>query len=935
MLGGPLFAFKRIMHTMLLGLPLVVMHIPHAHSILSLASLYIFAQAFGLLYMFLVPCWAAISTRVITRVTAGALLMPPTLSFAPSVVQLFESGFRSGIVVYVYVAFLHTTVIFTRRMWTVAWELYHDFPTVRKMLAPKMKRISSSPAVVDRHAALGGAHETMNRKRRVVVTDANDRDSDGFLRTVSDASETADDVSHSEVEKLTFAKRLEAMRASPEPRKSSRRGVRRRVVLYVPLAFLVALNIVMVAAPQLCDLRDAGCKDFFFGIFHSRSRLNRAVRFALFLSLAQWAQAWVAFFPKWNEALAHSSSPVAHLLSVLLIFTLAPLSCVRFSSWLVRPGGSDMEGYGPYKLVGISHAAVDRQLVCWASVWLLTASIVILRSADQDRSGWSIRRFTEDRSWIRMCVGFKFTMFAWLGLHMIRGLLTMGSASAQNDLLIITIFYPLLLTAVWILTYIGVFFTACNASATMLTKAAVGLIVIGVVSWVACGYVGLSAHPLLVLATWIHLSRQAFCFARGGIDSTPKFAVHPSNSAEKTLARWVITTLCVIAGIFFIALGSSLLAGRLQKSSGLVMDDVVSWTATESSVVVNNARVSVLTLMNGTEHSIGNVNQPHYGSCGHHWHGFSMTDYAMFSLVSYMNPSTSDVPALLRRLMPHKDIVVKKTPSRTRKWLECEVTDCQDTCNKVTVIAISGTDPTMIFDYAENLRMWTEPVLLQILGAVFPTVRLWPRDTTAMVIAEIHELLRKLAIPDDEWHYSEILNHVREIPAERNVILTGHSLGGGMALVVGALTDRLCVAIHPPGVYHSLAKHVRGDTSESRVHRNSVSIITEGDWIQHFDSHGGLVQNIVCDHSQNVQLGCHMLEGAICHLLRHCGDPAGRFSSCKHEYRPISFMEWIGENVIQNVRSRSFALPELRDWKLGFSCALAVVLPSQLVRLSL
>lgn len=30
-------------------------------------------------------------------------------------------------------------------------------------------------------------------------------------------------------------------------------------------------------------------------------------------------------------------------------------------------------------------------------------------------------------------------------------------------------------------------------------------------------------------------------------------------------------------------------------------------------------------------------------------------------------------------------------------------------------------------------------------------------------------------------------------------MVTGHSLGGGIALVVGALTDRLAVALQPPG----------------------------------------------------------------------------------------------------------------------------------------
>merc|ERR1712176_1558497 len=102
----------------------------------------------------------------------------------------------------------------------------------------------------------------------------------------------------------------------------------------------------------------------------------------------------------------------------------------------------------------------------------------------------------------------------------------------------------------------------------------------------------------------------------------------------------------------------------------------------------------------------------------------------------------------------------------------------------VTVVAVSGTDPTRIMDYAENLRMWTEPVALQILSTVFPTVRIWPRDITAMVIGGIHSILKSMDVQDDQWHYRVILEHVRRMPAEREVVITGHSLGGGIALVI-------------------------------------------------------------------------------------------------------------------------------------------------------
>eukprot|EP00405_Crypthecodinium_cohnii_P056596 CAMPEP_0206621804 /NCGR_PEP_ID=MMETSP0325_2-20121206/62416_1 /ASSEMBLY_ACC=CAM_ASM_000347 /TAXON_ID=2866 /ORGANISM="Crypthecodinium cohnii, Strain Seligo" /LENGTH=147 /DNA_ID=CAMNT_0054144983 /DNA_START=17 /DNA_END=457 /DNA_ORIENTATION=- len=147
--------------------------------------------------------------------------------------------------------------------------------------------------------------------------------------------------------------------------------------------------------------------------------------------------------------------------------------------------------------------------------------------------------------------------------------------------------------------------------------------------------------------------------------------------------------------------------------------------------------------------------------------------------------------------------------------------------------------------------------------------------------------MAELEIQDDEWHYLEILEYVRQIPKHKKVVLTGHSLGGGIALIISALTGRLAVAVQPPGVYHSLAKHLALQAnaqwvSREAVHEKSISLVVDGDWIQNFDAHGGLVQTINCDEEHRATgMGCHLLEGAICHLLLHCGDRAQRFSACE------------------------------------------------------
>merc|ERR1740121_140100 len=112
----------------------------------------------------------------------------------------------------------------------------------------------------------------------------------------------------------------------------------------------------------------------------------------------------------------------------------------------------------------------------------------------------------------------------------------------------------------------------------------------------------------------------------------------------------------------------------------------------------------------------------------------------------------------------------------------------------------------------------------------------------ALLIGGIHRVIKWMDLQDDHWHYREILEHVRGHPTDREVVITGHSLGGGIALVVGALSGRQAVAIQPPGLYHALPKHKEHNSAPGfgrNLHQNSVSLVVESDMISNFDGHGG------------------------------------------------------------------------------------------------
>lgn len=175
----------------------------------------------------------------------------------------------------------------------------------------------------------------------------------------------------------------------------------------------------------------------------------------------------------------------------------------------------------------------------------------------------------------------------------------------------------------------------------------------------------------------------------------------------------------------------------------------------------------------------------------------------------------------------------------------------------------------------------------------FPTVQLWSDRLTSMIIGGlINEQLSWFGVGFDSEaaYYTPLVDYVDAI-ADRNVVLTGHSLGGGLARIVGAFTGtvvqrtlsaftcrvvcahlgfstrlpgRLAVAFSPPGIVQTRRKLYSGP--HTRLHardiaHQAVSIIPDMDPVPSVDVPSGLVQYIIC----NETVGC----GCSLHIRRH------------------------------------------------------------------
>jgi len=895
----------------------ICVRVPLMPQILCGGMFYLFTQALALLLIVGNGMIASLSTQVVHSA------MEDTVPF-------FDRPLRALVVCYVYYCVFDSGYYFGYSMWTAAWEGAYDFPTVRLLILGKR------------------SGET-----------ARDTATQTYLGEEDDAVS----VTESPLNKAHTGS-------------VHRRGVRRQMVIVIPWVMLVSLVTFMLAMLTHCQgwLGNTTGQDFTCAMFDPAARLNRNLRVAIFIMTCQLFQAWTAIFPSWCTAVIHAKQRLLSTACTVKLLLLLPLLLMRMSLWILKPVGLGLPQHLLYlgvpqymidKMVNMPHIdyVMDCGLIAGISSWLLLLNFVVSHPDNIGLSGFSVESLSQDYH-IHSTM-FKFTLLFWQTLHVLRGCVAHGLEHMMNDLVTITLIYPMLFCLIWTVTFVMIRVSLYKLGGRhQKLLFALGSTVLILVSWLLCELVDRGAYPLLAMFVWMHLCRQGlFLMHRWAKWATTmtrvtlrrrstqiRFCTDPTRAEsaqrrvsyqlQRQVGRLIVRIFLISVASFAAILVLCAVMATLQQRSGFFVEEgIIRWRPVDAGIQITNAGASVLTLTTHNASWKGNSTKvmrtdesglvdvmgriPSYAICGHQWHALQLVDFTLLSLLPYFKPTDhNNLPELLRRLMPHMDITITRLPgmhTRRRPWMELLLRRGE---KEITIVVVAGTLVDRVEDYLENIRMWTEPVVLHIFQTVFPTIRAWPRSTTALVIGTMHQLLASMAVPDNQWQYREVLEHVRGIPVDREVVLTGHSLGGGIALIVGALTRRLAIAIQPPGVYHTLAKHQaqQDDTETHVLHQKSFSLIVEGDVIQHFDHHGGLVQTLMCDQTdKSMTMGCHLLEGAICHLLWHCGDEAQRFASCQHEYQPMrmtmSVLNAVSDFLSNTWRSSQIyqGMPELQS----------------------
>ncbi|CBH10618.1 hypothetical protein, conserved [Trypanosoma brucei gambiense DAL972] len=298
--------------------------------------------------------------------------------------------------------------------------------------------------------------------------------------------------------------------------------------------------------------------------------------------------------------------------------------------------------------------------------------------------------------------------------------------------------------------------------------------------------------------------------------------------------------------------------------------------------------------------------------CAREFHGASVWEVSLLALATYLS-TEEEVRQMLHFMNTHMET---DWIMRERHGMDCVAVDSStkptewngyfdfySAKHDLSVVAIRGTDMTSAIDFLVDFNMFFEVVLYHLLSNFVPGAGILPSHLIADLIglaslrsdgnfqygtwesliaeSKADDKNNKLQCVSNNYRrdfFADVYNHIRYIGSRskrpKHVILTGHSLGGAVASIVGAKMGIQAVGFGAPGI--TLARK-KFNVDLRSINKHVGNIISSHDIFPMIGGNVGEQHRIEC--LATTRELCHAMEFLVGALWRSCGSIRSRFPS--------------------------------------------------------
>jgi hypothetical protein len=264
--------------------------------------------------------------------------------------------------------------------------------------------------------------------------------------------------------------------------------------------------------------------------------------------------------------------------------------------------------------------------------------------------------------------------------------------------------------------------------------------------------------------------------------------------------------------------------------------------------------------------------------CKKTWNNLNILDLAVLAEAAYQNdePDTSGespncsvgIKTYLDRSFPSTDWTVLYKSTRTDGAFFYEL---RSERLGVTVITIRGTNSPI--DALQDTDFWSEAALFQLFSTVIPLTSILP-DETFRTLVDIVSLSEVALNAPGRRYFTGLEKYIEgrlsgcNKSEQEKMLITGHSLGGGLSKMAGARFGIRSFSFNGPGLVYSSGKVGEDGVDLDDINRSVVNVVLQGDLVSLIDSLGGSINKLKCHHDGSFT--CHKQKTVVDEIRTQC-----------------------------------------------------------------